>query len=135
MTYSADMRKMCMKQIRILTGFLPYVCGICNCSLCRQTKGWPATGTLYTKVNLDILVSCYILCFHSTYPCSNPSCNSIFLPTLSQISSLGYKSIAHYFIQSRSANEDSDRDVVRSKNPVSSKRSLPFAGIKVAQSF
>lgn len=28
----------------------PVCRGICNCSLCRQAKGWPPTGTLYRKV-------------------------------------------------------------------------------------
>lgn len=29
----------------------PVCRGICNCSLCRQAKGWPPTGMLYKKVN------------------------------------------------------------------------------------
>lgn len=29
----------------------PVCRGICNCSLCRQAKGWPPTGTLYKKVD------------------------------------------------------------------------------------
>ncbi|KAL5557161.1 hypothetical protein UlMin_039397 [Ulmus minor] len=42
----------------------PVCRGICNCSLCRQAKGWAPTGTLYKK-----------------------------------ISALGFKSVAHYLIQ------------------------------------
>ncbi|KAL7141298.1 hypothetical protein ABFS83_08G044200 [Erythranthe nasuta] len=67
--------------------------GICNCSLCRQAKGWPPTGTLYRK-----------------------------------ISSLGYKSVAHYLIQTRRSNTDSDENV-GNKVPISAKRSLPFSDI------
>ncbi|KAJ8764421.1 hypothetical protein K2173_006161 [Erythroxylum novogranatense] len=29
----------------------PVCRGICNCSLCRQAKGWPATGQLYKKIS------------------------------------------------------------------------------------
>ncbi|XP_048140089.1 uncharacterized protein LOC115740199 [Rhodamnia argentea] len=29
----------------------PVCRGICNCSLCRQAKGWPPTGPLYKKVS------------------------------------------------------------------------------------
>ncbi|KAL5099338.1 hypothetical protein RYX36_003665 [Vicia faba] len=78
--------------------------GICNCSLCRNAKGWAPTGYLYRKVV-----------------------------------QLGYKSVAHYLIQTRRAedvekNDDtsnpvSDTDV--KKNDVSyalsAKRSLPFS--------
>ncbi|XP_057770026.1 uncharacterized protein LOC130989889 [Salvia miltiorrhiza] len=73
----------------------PVCRGICNCSLCRQAKGWPPTGILYKK-----------------------------------ISNLGYKSVAHYLIQSRRA--DTDKEInVGSKVPVSAKRSLPFSDIDV----
>ncbi|KAL8473643.1 hypothetical protein ACS0TY_030477 [Phlomoides rotata] len=65
----------------------PVCRGICNCSLCRQAKGWPPTGALYRK-----------------------------------ISSLGYKSVAHYLIQTRNANVNV---------PTSAKRSLPFKDIDV----
>ncbi|XP_027076561.2 uncharacterized protein [Coffea arabica] len=44
----------------------PVCRAICNCSLCRQSKGWPPTGSLYRK-----------------------------------ISSLGFKSVAHYLVQTR----------------------------------
>ncbi|KAL3833386.1 hypothetical protein ACJIZ3_008122 [Penstemon smallii] len=73
----------------------PVCRGICNCSLCRQAKGWPATGSLYRK-----------------------------------ISSLGYKSVAHYLIQTRRANTDSDKSI-GTKVPVSAKRSLPFLDTEV----
>ncbi|CAI9758775.1 unnamed protein product [Fraxinus pennsylvanica] len=69
----------------------PVCRGICNCSLCRQAKGWPPTGTLYRK-----------------------------------ISSLGFKSVAHYLIQTQRSNTRSDENV-RTKVPVSAKRSLPFS--------
>ncbi|KAI3717034.1 hypothetical protein L1987_68348 [Smallanthus sonchifolius] len=55
--------------------------GICNCSLCRQAKGWAPTGMLYRK---------------------------------------GYKSVAHYLIQTYRANEKTDIQVC-------AKRSLPFS--------
>ncbi|CAH9119683.1 unnamed protein product [Cuscuta europaea] len=44
----------------------PVCRGICNCSFCRQAKGFPPTGTLYRKIK-----------------------------------KLGYKSVAHYLIQTR----------------------------------
>ncbi|XP_022844847.1 uncharacterized protein LOC111367947 [Olea europaea var. sylvestris] len=69
----------------------PVCRGICNCSLCRQAKGWPPTGTLYRK-----------------------------------ISSLGYKSVAHYLIQTQRSKTQSDENV-GTNVPVSAKRSLPFA--------
>ncbi|XP_057449474.1 uncharacterized protein LOC130740792 [Lotus japonicus] len=68
--------------------------GICNCSLCRQAKGWAPTGMLYKK-----------------------------------ISNLGYKSVAHYLVQTRRAEiieVDKDADA---SNPVSAKRSLPFSDV------
>ncbi|XP_011039248.1 PREDICTED: uncharacterized protein LOC105135871 isoform X2 [Populus euphratica] len=66
----------------------PVCRGICNCSLCRQAKGWPPTGTLYRK-----------------------------------ISSLGYKSVAHYLIQTKRLQNTA--------NEVSAKRSLPFSNMEV----
>ncbi|KAI3699623.1 hypothetical protein L2E82_44047 [Cichorium intybus] len=63
--------------------------GICNCSLCRQAKGWAPTGILYRK-----------------------------------ISSLGYKSVAHYLIQTRRADSNSEKNE-KTENLV--KRSLPFS--------
>ncbi|KAF5187986.1 Cell division cycle-associated 7-like protein [Thalictrum thalictroides] len=68
----------------------PVCRGICNCSLCRQAKGWPATGALYRK-----------------------------------ISKLGFKSVAHYLIETRRAETKSGE--VCTDDPVSVKRSLPFA--------
>ncbi|KAM7516585.1 hypothetical protein LguiA_006168 [Lonicera macranthoides] len=65
--------------------------GICNCSLCRQAKGWPPTGTLYRK-----------------------------------ISCLGFKSVAHYLIQTKRANADLE-NISSNKKPASAKRSLPFS--------
>ncbi|KAL9245757.1 hypothetical protein vseg_019373 [Gypsophila vaccaria] len=66
--------------------------GICNCSLCRQAKGWAPTGTLYKR-----------------------------------ISKLGYKSVAHYLIQTRRAPPaDTVPDTQQS-----AKRSLPFEGMEV----
>ncbi|XP_045815401.1 cell division cycle-associated protein 7 [Trifolium pratense] len=69
----------------------PVCRGICNCSLCRQAKGWAPTGALYKK-----------------------------------ISRLGYKSVAHYLIQTRRADTDVEKNDDAS-NPVSAKRSLPFS--------
>ncbi|KAK6924103.1 Zinc-finger domain of monoamine-oxidase A repressor R1, partial [Dillenia turbinata] len=72
----------------------PVCRGICNCSLCRQAKGWCPTGLLYRK-----------------------------------ISSMGYKSVAHYLIQTHRSEADSGKDTA--KTPVSAKRSLPFSEIQV----
>ncbi|KAG6398485.1 hypothetical protein SASPL_139947 [Salvia splendens] len=47
-----------------------------------------------------------------------------------KILNLGYKSVAHYLIQTRRAQTDKVNNVV-SKAPVSAKRSLPFSGIEV----
>ncbi|KAL5752832.1 hypothetical protein ACOSP7_023022 [Xanthoceras sorbifolium] len=64
--------------------------GICNCSLCRQAKGWCPTGALYKK-----------------------------------ISNLGFKSVAHYLIQTRrlQSNLEKNPDTI---NQASAKRSLSF---------
>ncbi|CAA0832763.1 Zinc-finger domain of monoamine-oxidase A repressor R1 [Striga hermonthica] len=69
----------------------PVCRGICNCSLCRQAKGWAPTGILYRK-----------------------------------ISSVGYKSVAHYLIQTRRSDTASDKNAV----VTSAKRSLPFSEIE-----
>ncbi|XP_057964864.1 uncharacterized protein LOC131155627 [Malania oleifera] len=56
----------------------PVCRGICNCSLCRQAKGWAPTGSLYRK-----------------------------------IARLGFKSVAHYLIQthrSQTNSEDANAD-------------------------
>ncbi|XP_061341327.1 uncharacterized protein LOC133287682 [Gastrolobium bilobum] len=73
------------------TWICPVCRGICNCSLCRQAKGWAPTGTLYKK-----------------------------------ISALGYKSVAHYLIQTRRSDVDEEKNA-DSPNPVSAKRSLTFS--------
>ncbi|KAG4993465.1 hypothetical protein JHK86_030292 [Glycine max] len=75
------------------TWLCPVCRGICNCSLCRQAKGWAPTGTLYKK-----------------------------------ISTLGYKSVAHYLIQTRRSEIDVKKNADAS-NPVSAKRSLPFSDV------
>ncbi|XP_016471865.1 uncharacterized protein LOC107793931 [Nicotiana tabacum] len=62
--------------------------GICNCSLCRQAKGWAPTGPLYKK-----------------------------------IARLGYKSVAHYLIQTHRASVSSENN----STPFSAKRSLAFS--------
>ncbi|XP_019176324.1 PREDICTED: cell division cycle-associated protein 7-like [Ipomoea nil] len=67
----------------------PVCRGICNCSLCRQAKGWAPTGALYKK-----------------------------------ITALGYKSVAHYLIQTRQATTDHPEN--NSPNDgLPEKRSLP----------
>ncbi|KAI3824122.1 hypothetical protein L1987_05571 [Smallanthus sonchifolius] len=65
----------------------PVCRGICNCSLCRQAKGWAPTGMLYRK-----------------------------------ISSQGYKSVAHYLIQTYRSEKNEKTDT-----QVCAKRSLPFS--------
>lgn len=67
--------------------------GICNCSLCRQAKGWAPTGALYRR-----------------------------------ISSLGYKSVAHYLITTKRAPPNSEEN---DNTPQSAKRSLPFEAMEV----
>nr|GMC50776.1 Cell division cycle-associated 7-like protein [Ipomoea batatas]GMC95142.1 Cell division cycle-associated 7-like protein [Ipomoea batatas] len=72
----------------------PVCRGICNCSLCRQAKGWAPTGALYKKVT-----------------------------------GLGYKSVAHYLIQTRQAKTDHPEN--NSPNDeVPEKRSLPVSDVK-----
>ncbi|KAK7307593.1 hypothetical protein VNO77_40795 [Canavalia gladiata] len=75
------------------TWICPVCRGICNCSLCRQAKGWAPTGPLYKK-----------------------------------ISALGYKSVAHYLIQTRRSDKDGEKNADAS-NQVSAKRSLPFSNV------
>ncbi|CAN0864346.1 Cell division cycle-associated 7-like protein [Linum grandiflorum] len=69
----------------------PVCRGICNCSLCRQSKGLAPTGILYRK-----------------------------------ISQLGYKSVAHYLIQTKCPENNAANS---SDEPLqaSAKRSLPFS--------
>ncbi|KAK9284201.1 hypothetical protein L1049_023370 [Liquidambar formosana] len=69
----------------------PVCRGICNCSFCRQAKGWPPTGSLYRS-----------------------------------ISKLGFKSVAHYLIQTRRSQANLEENA-GTKTPVSAKRSLPFS--------
>ncbi|KAE9606751.1 hypothetical protein Lal_00026224 [Lupinus albus] len=76
------------------TWLCPVCRGICNCSLCRQAKGWAPTGALYKK-----------------------------------ISRLGYKSVAHYLVQTRRSDIDVKKNEDTAVNPVSAKRSLPFSDI------
>ncbi|WCJ31039.1 Zinc-finger domain of monoamine-oxidase A repressor R1 [Euphorbia peplus] len=65
--------------------------GICNCSLCRNGKGWAPTGVLYKR-----------------------------------IASLGYKSVAHYLIQTQRAQNKEEKNSV-TINQATAKRSLPFS--------
>lgn len=65
----------------------PVCRGICNCSLCRNAKGWAPTGMMYKKVT-----------------------------------KLGFKSVAHYLLQTAT---DSEKE--GTKVPVSAKRSLAFS--------
>ncbi|XP_006294044.2 uncharacterized protein LOC17890325 [Capsella rubella] len=60
--------------------------GICNCSVCRNHKGWVPTGPIYRR-----------------------------------IAALGYKSVAHYLIQTKRAQTDDS-----TPNQASAKRSLSF---------
>ncbi|CAJ1929808.1 unnamed protein product [Sphenostylis stenocarpa] len=82
-----------LEAIQNPTWLCPVCRGICNCSLCRQAKGWAPTGPLYKK-----------------------------------ISALGYKSVAHYLIQTRRAEMDVEKNADAS-NSVSAKRSLPFSDV------
>ncbi|GKU94648.1 hypothetical protein SLEP1_g8108 [Rubroshorea leprosula] len=68
----------------------PVCRGICNCSLCRNAKGWAPTGALYKK-----------------------------------ISQMGFKSVAHYLIQTRQAQTNIEKNP-ENRDPVSAKRSLSF---------
>ncbi|OIW10972.1 hypothetical protein TanjilG_22779 [Lupinus angustifolius] len=78
------------------TWLCPVCRGICNCSLCRQAKGWAPTGALYKK-----------------------------------ISASGYKSVAHYLIQTRRSEIDVKENEDAAVNPVSAKRSLPFSDVEI----
>ncbi|KAK1423377.1 hypothetical protein QVD17_18679 [Tagetes erecta] len=69
----------------------PVCRGICNCSLCRQAKGWAPTGTLYRK-----------------------------------ISSQGYKSVAHYLIQTHRSDPNLETNE-KTDTQACAKRSLPFS--------
>lgn len=69
----------------------PVCRGICNCSLCRQAKGWAPTGALYRK-----------------------------------IAGLGYKSVAHYLIQTHRATVSTENNSAS----FSAKRSLPFSDME-----
>ncbi|XP_076935869.1 uncharacterized protein LOC143602740 [Bidens hawaiensis] len=69
----------------------PVCRGICNCSLCRQAKGWAPTGMLYRK-----------------------------------ISSQGYKSVAHYLIQTRRSDPKIETNE-KADTQACAKRSLPFS--------
>ncbi|XVE87211.1 hypothetical protein DITRI_Ditri18aG0098000 [Diplodiscus trichospermus] len=68
----------------------PVCRGICNCSLCRQAKGWAPTGSLYRK-----------------------------------ISQMGFKSVAHYLIQTRRVQTNIAKNA-DNVDQVSAKRSLSF---------
>ncbi|KAH0929699.1 hypothetical protein HID58_015426 [Brassica napus] len=68
----------------------PVCRGICNCSLCRNHKGWVPTGPIYRR-----------------------------------IAKLGYKSVAHYLIQTKRAQSDE-----ATPNQASAKRSLSFQEAK-----
>ncbi|KAL8229212.1 hypothetical protein R6Q57_014112 [Mikania cordata] len=69
----------------------PVCRGICNCSLCRQAKGWSPTGVLYRK-----------------------------------ISSQGYKSVAHYLIQTFRSGPNLEENN-KTDTQVCAKRSLLFS--------
>lgn len=71
----------------------PVCRGICNCSLCRQAKGWAPTGPLYRK-----------------------------------ICKLGFKSVAHYLIQTQRSQPDSNKNP-GNKLPASAKKSLLFSDV------
>ncbi|XP_010472348.1 PREDICTED: uncharacterized protein LOC104751988 [Camelina sativa] len=66
----------------------PVCRGICNCSLCRNNKGWVPTGPIYRR-----------------------------------IAALGYKSVAHYLIQTKRSQTETDDST---PNQASAKRSLSF---------
>ncbi|XVF17759.1 hypothetical protein REPUB_Repub10bG0151400 [Reevesia pubescens] len=73
----------------------PVCRGICNCSLCRQAKGWAPTGSLYRK-----------------------------------ISQMGFKSVAHYLIQTRRVQTNIEKNP-DSVDQVSAKRSLSFPAVEL----
>ncbi|XP_022971704.1 cell division cycle-associated protein 7-like [Cucurbita maxima] len=71
----------------------PVCRGICNCSLCRQAKGWLPTGPLYKK-----------------------------------IARMGFKSVAHFLIQTKRSKPSS---VQNPTDLASAKRSLSFTNFEV----
>lgn len=72
----------------------PVCRGICNCSLCRQAKGWPPTGALYRKVISLNHSQCDVHISRGTV-------GAKFKLSTFQISQLGFKSVAHYLIQTQ----------------------------------
>ncbi|KAK4840288.1 hypothetical protein QYF36_004852 [Acer negundo] len=73
----------------------PVCRGICNCSLCRQAKGWCPTGALYKK-----------------------------------ISNLGFKSVAHYLIETHRLQTNLEKNPDSVNQASSVKRSLSFKGME-----
>ncbi|KAA0045859.1 cell division cycle-associated protein 7 [Cucumis melo var. makuwa] len=71
----------------------PVCRGICNCSLCRQGKGWLPTGPLYKK-----------------------------------ITRMGFKSVAHFLIQTKRSQPSSEENTT---DLASAKRSLSFTDFEV----
>lgn len=98
----------------------PVCRGICNCSLCRQAKGWPPTGPLYRKVTSVTIPHTHIIL--GTIEAK------FTLPTF-QICKLGFKSVAHYLIQTQRSQPDSDKDP-GTKLPASAKKSLLFSDVE-----
>ncbi|CAH2076327.1 unnamed protein product [Thlaspi arvense] len=75
--------------------------GICNCSLCRKQKGWLPTGAAYRKVAILIITR-----FADSLVLQNRHLKAF----LFQICKLGYKSVAHYLIQTNKQSETSEGD-------------------------
>ncbi|RAL39814.1 hypothetical protein DM860_013015 [Cuscuta australis] len=84
---------------------------ICNCSRCRRGKGWAPTGAIYNKVN-QFNLNFMFLCFQSilsfllffrflatrvTLP-TETLYSKIYIVLKFQVSSIGYKSVAHYLV-------------------------------------
>ncbi|XP_022148527.1 uncharacterized protein LOC111017154 [Momordica charantia] len=73
----------------------PVCRGICNCSLCRQSKGWEPTGAIYRKVR-----------------------------------NLGFKSVAHYLIQTRCAQTNQKGSRTEHVGAVDSSQALANTGLE-----
>lgn len=92
--------------------------GICNCSLCRKRKGWLPTGTAYKKVTTLVIIILSMLPV---------------LMFLYQVCKLGYKSVAHYLIQTNKQSEtNEDDETADTPSQASAKRSLSFKEAKAS---
>lgn len=113
---------MCLKQYKILTGFaqsaVVFATVVCAAKQKVGLQLDPFTGRYVYPGAISF--------FDSPFTIFTKRANSKRFSSVDQISSLGYKSVAHYLMQTRRSNPDSDK-TAGMKVPVSAKRSLPFS--------